>query len=190
MQLGSDLGRVAEPFMERGDLVPEHLMAQMVVQELGDCLESGLGFVLDGFPRTLSQGETLFDVLAPLQIDVAVNIDVPLDVVRDRLGARRVCTNCSWVTTTHVGEAIVPCRSCGGEAVQRSGDTPDSIARRLTVYESQIGPVLKWLQRTGLLVTVNGVGSAEEVAQRIRSRISTITGAECQRATVGSRRAA
>jgi adenylate kinase len=168
---GSALGRDAERYMAAGDLVPDGLISAVIAERLraDDVVEPG--FVLDGFPRTISQAETLFDLLHPCGIDVAVGLDVPTDVVRRRLAARRVCLDCGTNAVADAGQATVPCDRCGGDAVQRSDDHLEAINRRLDLYAQQTRPLLAWLGRRGLYVSVDGVGHPGDVADRVAAAV-------------------
>jgi adenylate kinase len=126
------------------------------------------GFVLDGFPRTQAQAEELERLLAPAQLNAAIDIDVPTQVVLHRLSGRRVCRECGAIY--HLDSPPREnwtCDECGGEVVQREDDTEEAICRRLELYEQETGPLIDFYDEKGLLVRVDGVGSVDEVFDRV-----------------------
>ena len=161
------LGMAAHGFMAAGELVPHTLIVQAIAERLDQPDARDRGFVLDGFPRTKTQAEALFDLLDPLVIDAAVDIDVPTRVVIRRLAARRVCETCAAITVAEAGRPTVVCRVCGGRALPRPDDTAQAIARRLAIYDEETRPLLEWLADEELLITVDGMGSPDDVHRRI-----------------------
>lgn len=166
---GSPDGQAAQETMEHGDLVPDDLVVKLVAERLqAPDVRSG-GFVLDGFPRTVGQAEALKSILGDGSLDRALVIDVPLDVARERIMARRVCAGCGRVYS--VGEAggleSWTCGACGGEVRRRSDDTEEGVSRRLALYDEQTQPLLDWFASRGLLLQVDGVGTSEEVFFRL-----------------------
>lgn len=168
---GTDLGQAAQRFMITGDLVPDALVIGAIAERLAQPDAVERGFILDGFPRTGPQALALSEFLQPAGIDVAVDIDVASEVVVRRLAARRVCSTCGKMAVAVTGESTVACPSCGGDAVQRADDTVEAIARRLALYEEQTRPLLEGLAARELLVTVDGLGTPDEVERRILSAI-------------------
>jgi len=165
---GTPAGKEAEQYMNRGDLVPDDLTLRIVEERFA---EDGLvdqGFVLDGFPRTLPQAEKLEDVLDGHPLDLVVNLDVPTDIVLDRIAGRRVCEKCG--TTYHVTappEKDWTCDVCGGNVVQREDDTEEAVMRRLELYQEETVPIIDFYRRLGKLVVVDGTGSGEDVFARL-----------------------
>jgi adenylate kinase len=165
---GTPAGKEAEQYMNRGDLVPDDLTLRIVAERFA---EDGLvdrGFVLDGFPRTLPQAETLEDVLDRHPLDLVINLDVPTDIVLDRIAGRRVCENCG--TTYHVNAPPTEdwtCDVCGGKVVQREDDTEEAVMRRLELYEEETVPIVDFYRRLGKLVAVDGTGSGDDVFARL-----------------------
>ena len=130
------------------------------------------GFILDGFPRTLVQAEELEQVLAGHPLDVVLDIEVPTEVVLDRIAGRRVCIQCG--ATYHVNKPPAhgtTCDVCGGEVVQRDDDTEEAVSRRLEVYERQTVPIIDFYSRLGRLVAVDGVGEGRDVHERLVAAI-------------------
>jgi len=166
--LGTAFGLEAKRYMDAGDLVPD----EIVVGVVEECLAPGGplddGFVLDGFPRTLHQASELDRVLGDRPLDVAVNIDVPRDVVLQRLAGRRVCENCQRVYHVDMPpKNNWTCDTCGGRVVQRDDDTEEAIDRRLELYERETVPILDYYKDRGVLQTIDGVGDGEDVYERL-----------------------
>jgi adenylate kinase len=164
---GTALGRQLERYVAIGDLVPDTIVLDLIAAELGDQAHRAGGYLLDGFPRTLAQGQALFEVLGAGAADLALEIDVARDVVADRLLARRICAMCQRSTSITRGDESRLCDLCDGVLTRRADDHPDAIERRLALYDEQSGPLLVWLDTQGLLVTVDGDGDPDEVHDRI-----------------------
>ena len=163
----SPLGRRVERYLHQGRLVPDELMLDVVAAALRDPDVGRRGFLLDGFPRTRRQALGMIDLLGSVGLDAAVVLDVPLDVVRERLQARRVCRRCDTPTVALGWEEHVPCTRCGGVAGRRADDTDEAIERRLLAYEAEAAGVLAAFADRGVLVTVDGVGSPDDVFDRL-----------------------
>jgi len=165
---GTPAGREAEQYMNTGDLVPDDLTLRIVEERFA---ENGLvdqGFVLDGFPRTLPQAEKLEDVLDGRPLDLVINLDVPTEIVLDRIAGRRVCEKCG--TTYHVSappKSDWRCDVCGGRVVQRDDDTEDAVMRRLELYEEETVPIIDFYRNLGKLVVVDGTGDGDDVFARL-----------------------
>ena len=162
---GSPLGLQAQRYVDTGALVPDELVLDLVAAHLGGPDARRSGYLLDGFPRTLAQGQALFEVLGASAADLAIEIDVRTHDVLPRLAARRVCQDCGTVTAADADPIVCP--ACGGVATRRDDDTDDAIATRLALYDEQSGPLLVWLADQGLLVTVPGTGSPDDVFSRL-----------------------
>ncbi|MGH7261266.1 MAG: adenylate kinase [Nitrospiraceae bacterium] len=169
------MGIQAKACMDQGKLVPDAVVIGIVKDKLGEPV-CAKGFLLDGFPRTVPQAEELGVILQAkgLKLDRVVNIAVPRgDIVR-RLTGRRSCPKCQAVF--HVvfsppkREGI--CDRCGGELVQRSDDTRETVENRLSVYEEQTAPLIAYYRQRGLLSDVDGAGSVDQVQQRIVELLS------------------
>jgi adenylate kinase len=169
---GTAAGSEAEEFMNRGDLVPDDLTFRIVEERFA---EDGLmvhGFVLDGFPRTLPQAEKLEDVLDGHPLDLVINLDVPTEIVLDRIAGRRVCEKCG--TTYHVSKPPKDdwtCDVCGGRVVQREDDTEEAVLRRLEIYEEETVPIIDFYRKGGKLVTIDGVGDGDDVFARLVAQV-------------------
>ncbi len=176
VQAGTELGKQAEAYMKAGDLVPDELIMGIMEKRLQepDCEK---GFLLDGFPRTIPQAEALKDLLAKLNItlDMAVNIDVPRDVILDRLTTRRTCSNAECQAIYNVKsnppkqEGI--CDKCGSPVVQREDETEEAISHRLETYNEKTAPLIGFYDKEGLLVTSNAT-SSDEVISLIKAKLS------------------
>lgn len=167
----SALGRQIERYVTNGELVPDPVVLDVVAANLGDAATRREGYLLDGFPRTLAQGQALFEVLGADAADLALEIDVPVEVVVGRLGQRRVCLDCD-APSSDPGP-LARCLDCGGELQRRADDHPEAIARRLAVYDEQSGSLLMWLDSQGLLVTVDGVGDPDDVHDRVLAAVAS-----------------
>ena len=175
VQAGTELGKEADAFMKRGDLVPDSLIMGIMGKRLQepDCQK---GFLLDGFPRTIPQAEELKDLLAKLDItlDMAVNIDVPRDVILDRLCTRRTCENSECQEIYNVKsnppkqEGI--CDKCGSAAIQREDETEEAISHRLQTYNDKTAPLIGFYEREGLVKTVSGT-SSDIVVQELKEAL-------------------
>jgi len=166
---GSPAGRRAQETMERGDLVDDDLVVSLVAERLAAPDVRSGGFVLDGFPRTVDQAAALTGILTDGALDRAVVIDVPLEVARARLLARRVCAGCGRIYSVERARGLEAwtCGACGGEVRRRADDTEEAVTRRLTLYDEQTQPLLEWFGRRDQLLLVDGIGTSEEVFSRL-----------------------
>ena len=165
---GTEFGRKAASFMASGELVPDDVMVGLVKERLDYDDTIVRGFILDGFPRTVNQAEKLITILGESGIDMAIDIEVPTDKVLERLAARRVCNVCgSNYSTATPPKYDWTCDHCGGEVVQREDDQPEAIRRRLSLYEEETAPLIAWYLARDMLVTVDGMGSPDDVTARL-----------------------
>lgn len=163
------LGLEAKAIMDAGGLVSDEIILGVVEQRLAEPDVQAAGFLLDGFPRTLVQAEGLARFAA---VDVAIDLVVPEEVVLDRMSSRRVCVSCGRVySLTQPPEAGWACDACGAEVVQRSDDTAEAIATRLRTYATETQPAIDWYARAGLLIAVDGLGTPDEVTERLLGAI-------------------
>ncbi|GAA3758909.1 adenylate kinase [Spinactinospora alkalitolerans] len=166
---GTELGKRAKAYMDRGDLVPDEVTNAMVRDRLAEDDAQG-GFLLDGFPRNVAQAETLNKMLDDMgrRLDVVLELKVDEEEVVKRLSGRRTCRNCGHVQ--HVvfdppkTEGV--CDVCGGELFQRDDDREETIRHRLDVYREQTAPLVSFYADEGRLVTIEATGSVEEVTER------------------------
>jgi adenylate kinase len=165
---GTEFGKRAREYMEAGELIPDEVVVGVVKERLEQDDTKARGFVLDGFPRTAQQAEALAELLAPDDIDLAIDLEVPTSVVLRRLAGRRVCMDCGTNYSVDAPPKVDwTCDACGGEVVQREDDTEAAIRRRLDLYERQTAPLISWYLERDKLVTVNGVGHPDEVMSRL-----------------------
>ncbi len=170
---GTELGKQADAFMKAGDLVPDDLIMGIMGERLqeDDCAK---GFLLDGFPRTIPQAEALKDVLTKLDIklDAAVNLEVPRDVILDRLTTRRTCVGCGAIYNVKSMPPKVEgkCDKCGADVVQRDDETEEAISNRLDVYNEKTAPLTGFYRNEGLLLDVTAT-SSDAVVAAIKERV-------------------
>jgi adenylate kinase len=172
---GTELGKKAEAAMKAGDLVSDDLIMGIMEQRLQepDCEN---GFLLDGFPRTIPQAEALNVLLDKLgiKLDMAVEIDVPRDVILDRLTTRRTCSNsdCQAIYNVKSNPPKVEgvCDKCGSPVVQRDDETEEAISHRLDTYNEKTAPLVDFYRNEGLLMTVNAT-SSDAVISAIKEKL-------------------
>src|SRR5256885_1922538 len=177
VKAGTPFGQKAKEFMDAGELIPDDVVIGVVNERLEQDDTSHRGFILDGFPRTVHQAEALVEVLAPTGLDLAIDLEVPTEVVLARLAGRRVCDTCG--ANYHVDRPPKEnwtCDVCGGEVVQREDDTEAAIRRRLALYEEQTEPLIAWYLARDILVTVDGMGTPDEVLTRLVRAIDSRRG--------------
>lgn len=172
---GTELGKKAQGYMDKGELVPDELVCDLVADRLvkEDCQK---GYILDGFPRTIPQAIALDEILTKngaAGIDKAVNIEVPDISIIKRMSGRRACINCG--ATYHM-EYMAPkkadeCDTCGGEIILREDDKPETVRRRLEVYREQTAPLLDYYQKQGKLVSVDGTCEIDDVYKDIVAKV-------------------
>ncbi len=169
------LGLKAKGFMDRGDLVPDEVVIGLVQEKLKSS-ECSLGFLLDGFPRTVAQADKLSELLENqgLALDHVVHFVLPREEIVRRLSGRRNCSKCPAVY--HM-ESIPPrqngvCDQCGADLLQRSDDRPETVQSRLTVYEQQTAPLIDYYKRKDLLFELDGSGPVETVQDRLLALLS------------------
>ena len=160
-------GLEAKRYMDAGQLVPDSVVIAMVKERLAmeDCAN---GYLLDGFPRTVEQAEALKEIAEP---DAVINIDVPDELLMDRLTGRRVCPKCAG--TFHISKLADSsiCPVCGEQLIHRDDDKPETIAKRLSVYHSQTAPLIGYYTDNGKLRTVDGSKKPDEVLSAILSAL-------------------
>jgi adenylate kinase len=165
---GTEFGRKAKEFMDAGQLLPDDIMLGVIDERLARPDVQASGFLLDGYPRNVDQAKTLAD-LTP--IDVALHLGVPEEVVLERISSRRVCQDCGRIHNAAELDGASTCEACGGTLVQRDDDKPEAIARRLEIYREQTMPAIEWFAGMGRLVEVSGLGTPDEVSQRLIAAI-------------------
>ncbi len=167
---GTPLGLQAKAFMDRGDLVPDDVTVDMVRDRLGEA-DAREGFLLDGFPRTVPQAETLDDVLretADAKLDVVLELVVDDDEVIRRLSGRRTCRTCNhiWHVDFDPPKVEGVCDHDAGELFQREDDKAETVANRLQVYAEQTSPLVAFYAERGLLVGIDATGPVDDITSR------------------------
>lgn len=167
---GTELGQKAKQYMDKGELVPDELTCDLVMDRIqqDDCKN---GFVLDGFPRTIPQAEALDAALNKIgqKMDFAVDVDVPDENIINRMGGRRACLSCG--ATYHIvynptkEEGI--CDACGAQTVLRDDDKPETVQNRLKVYHDQTQPLIDYYKKQDILKSVDGTQPMEDVFNAI-----------------------
>ena len=170
LEQGTELGKQAKSYMEKGALVPDEITTRMVMERLS-APDSENGVILDGFPRNLPQAEALDSALGSQgkKIDKVIYIKVAEEELIKRLSSRWLCRQCQAVYNTDNSPPRVEgkCDKCGGELYQRADDKPETVKKRLDVYFAETAPLIDHYSRKGTLMTVEGEGSVEEVTRRI-----------------------
>lgn len=170
VQDGSKLGQEAQAYLDQGKLVPDQLVVSMIREQL-DRVNGHHGFILDGFPRNDVQAQALDGITS---IDCAVLIHIPREDVVERLSSRRVCPECGTVYNlmSDPPDQDGACDECGAALIQRSDDTPDVVARRYDVqYNDSVKPLIDVYRERGVLATVDGRGSIDDVTDRLMEAI-------------------
>jgi adenylate kinase len=175
---GTDLGKQAKEFMDRGDLVPDEVIIGMIL----DCVGSGNcadGFLLDGFPRSAGQAEALDEALAKLdrRLTAVLLIEVPDEEIVSRISGRRICSkdpNHIYHVDANRPKHEGVCDIDGAKLVQRDDDKPELVQNRLDVYHAQTAPLIPFYEDRGLLRRFDGSRSPTEVHDHIRATIATL----------------
>ena len=164
------LGLKAQSFMDKGGLVPDDLVIEMIKERLNrdDCRD---GFILDGFPRTINQAE---EIGKAIRIDKVVNIQASDEILIERISRRRVCSKCGF--NYHL-DFIKPkkegvCDKCSGSLYQREDDKPESVKERLKVYKEQTEPLINYYKEKGIIADVDGSGTPEEEFNGVLKAVS------------------
>jgi len=169
---GTKLGTEAKSYMDKGELVPDDVMIGLIKQRLqqDDCED---GFILDGFPRTVEQAAALDEYLEIIkkEIDYIIALELAENKIVERLTSRRVCRSCGkdYNIITNPPPVDNKCSSCGGEIIQRSDDTKETVLKRLKVYEEKTATVKAYFQEKSRLKIFQADGSIEEIQNDIRS---------------------
>ena len=170
VRIGSELGLKAKKFMDRGALVPDELVLGLIGERL-DQTDARDGFILDGFPRTVAQAETLAGMIKDRRIalDKVVAIIVPDEEIIKRISGRRTCRKCEAMH--HIiydpPRNVDLCNSCNGELYQREDDAEDTVKARLDVYAESTRPLLDYYGKSALLAKIEGIGSPADIEKRI-----------------------
>lgn len=175
VKAGTYLGREARRYMDRGKLVPDDVMIGIIRERLQreDCRR---GFILDGFPRTLPQAEELTQLLDAMHkpVDFVVNMEVPVEEVLRRMSGRLTCQNCGTMFNLILNppKVVGRCDCCGGSLIQRADDRVETVHERLVIYRQITTPLIQYYHDRGLLRTVDGTGTIDNIAKRILEAVS------------------
>lgn len=169
VKAGTKLGVKAKSYMDEGKLVPDKLVVDLVTERLADD-DAQKGFILDGFPRNTAQAVTLDSALSEMgrNLDAALLVDVEAEVIVKRLSSRRTCRDCGYTAPAGVDK----CPACGGEMYQRDDDKPETIQKRLDVYETQTSPLVEYYRGKGLLKVVDGDRPVEDVYKDVKELLA------------------
>lgn len=173
---GTPLGKEAKSFMDKGELVPDSVVLGLVEERLkqGD---TGKGYILDGFPRNTAQAKALDTILKNLgkPLTAAVSVDVPMEDLMKRLTGRRTCKSCGQMYNVYFNppKKEGACDKCGGELYQRDDDKEATIRKRLEVYEAQTAPLADYYSGKGILKSVNGTGSIDDIFNKLTKAIGS-----------------
>ena len=167
---GTELGKKAQSFMDRGELVPDSVTNEMVKDRLGksDVIN---GFLLDGFPRNTNQAEVLDAILIEkkMPLDAALELSIDNSEIVKRLSGRRTCRNCSATFHKDFEKPKVDgvCDKCSGELYQREDDKEEVITRRLEIYAQQTEPIIAYYKNAGILKNMSAIGDVSEITQKV-----------------------
>ena len=170
IESGSELGKKVQKIMSEGLLVSDDIVLDLIKNELSEIGESG--FLLDGYPRNINQAKSLNDLLENIDkpLDYSILIDVPSEILIKRLSGRRTCSLTGKTLNIYFSSEneIDECLSKGGELLQREDDNEESITKRIEVYEEQTEPMVDFYRSRGLLHTIDGQGSVDDVYIRLK----------------------
>ncbi len=174
----TDLGMRAKLFMDGGELVPDEVMIGLVVERLG-AADTANGYILDGFPRTLPQARELDYLLMQHfhhKLMAVISLEIEKKKVIGRLTSRRVCKKCGRVYNLQADPppANMRCETCGGEIIQRSDDTPETVLHRMDVYEETTRPLKTYYGAQGKLIQIDGSLNIEKVHQEVENKLAMI----------------
>ena len=167
---GTELGKKAQSFMDRGELVPDSVTNEMVKDRLGNS-DVINGFLLDGFPRNTNQAEVLDAILIEkkMPLDAALELSIDNSEIVKRLSGRRTCRNCSATFHKDFEKPKVDgvCDKCNGELYQREDDKEEVITRRLEIYAQQTEPIISYYKNAGILKNMSAIGDVSEITQKV-----------------------
>lgn len=167
VKAGTPLGQEVAATLDAGTLVSDDLVIALVKERFNEP-DAVRGALLDGFPRTLGQAEALETMLGQDGVKLCINLDVPVELVTQRLSSRRVCVDCGSIYRDTDPSALAgSCAKCGGRVIQRADDRPEAIRQRLEVYERETAPLLDFYAARGLLARVDGAMPPDEVTAAI-----------------------
>jgi adenylate kinase len=170
----TQLGNLAKEYMDQGKLVPDSLVIELVKDRLSkdDCKN---GMILDGFPRTIPQAEALDEMLSEMNmpIDSVINVEVPDEVIIDRMSGRTVCPSCgaSYHKLFKIENVAGKCNECNSSLVQRDDDKEETVRKRLEIYHAQTKPLIAYYKQQDKVLDIDGVGPVDEVRARVKKAL-------------------
>ncbi|MDA3931786.1 MAG: adenylate kinase [Tenericutes bacterium] len=174
---GSYIGQEAKKYLDQGNLVPDK-MTNDIVRGVLSTTEFENGFMLDGYPRTISQAEALDEMLnkRQIQLTAVINVDVDDDIISDRMSGRRVCSNCGETYHLEYQQPKVDgvCDVCGHQLIQRPDDLKESVLNRLKIYKNKTQPLLDYYEQKDLLRVIDGENSSDRVFEDILKKLGEL----------------
>ncbi|HEM55489.1 MAG TPA: adenylate kinase [Thermodesulfobium narugense] len=174
---GTPLGKEAKSYMDKGELVPDSVVIGLIKERLQEA-DTENGFILDGFPRNVSQAKELDSLLGDLgkPLDVALVLDVPFEDLMKRLTGRRTCKSCGQMYNIYFSPPKVEgkCDVCGGELYQRADDNEETIKKRLEVYQKSTEPLIEYYKNKGILRVVQGTGDINAIYRKILVQLNPV----------------
>ncbi|WP_457753534.1 adenylate kinase [Thermococcus sp.] len=178
----TELGKEMERYLSRGDLIPDVVVNTLILSKLRRIRNN---FIIDGYPRTAEQVLALENYLYDhgIRLDVAIDIFISKETSIERISGRRICKSCGAVYHVLYNPPKIPnkCDVCGSELIQRKDDMPEIVSRRYDIYIKNMEPIIKFYQKQGIYVQINGHGGIEEVWERIRPLLDYIYNKEKKR---------
>lgn len=167
---GTPIGLKAKNYVDRGELVPDELVTELIREKLSSM--NGV-LLFDGYPRNLVQARMLDEIVI---VKAAINLDVDENKILERLTKRRTCKRCGAVYNLETNPPAIPgkCDKCGGELYQRSDDTESVVRQRLSIYKEATLPLIEYYRNKGVLIEINGDGTIDEVFERIREELKDV----------------
>ncbi len=172
---GTELGQKAKVIMDRGELVPDQIILDLIKSRLTepDCEN---GYILDGFPRTLEQAEGLDQLMDGDAVDAVIYFEMPQDTIIERVTGRRVCVSCgktfNMINNPPPEDNVCP--RCGGDIIQRDDDKEETVRKRLVVYEEKTAPLVTYYRERGRLLTIDASGAVDAVRKEIETKVETL----------------
>ena len=164
------LGKEAQGYMAKGELVPDELTVRMLEDRFNEA-DVEAGFLLDGFPRNIAQADALAELLNSREeeLDVALNVYVPYEVIKERISGRRICSNCGASFNVYFNPPVEDgkCDECGEELIQRADDNEETVANRLKTYEEKTKPLIDYYDEKGILKTIDNSGDLDETLEEL-----------------------
>lgn len=174
---GSFIGQEAKKYLDQGNLVPDK-MTNDIVRVVLKTTEFDNGFMLDGYPRTISQAEALDEMLEEqhMHLTAVINVDVDDDIISDRMSGRRVCSNCgeTYHLEYHPPKKDGVCDVCGHQLIQRPDDLKESVLNRLKIYKNKTQPLLDYYENKDLLLVIDGENSSDQVFEDILKKLGEL----------------